>query len=143
MDHDTSFLGTGWGFPPEFSRESGEVVMTADEQDIEASLRILFGTAPGERFLQPRYGLDFREIQFEPMSTTLRTFLQDRVRTAILIHEPRIRLLALAIDSPDPGAGTLAVAVEYEVRTTNSRFNLVFPFYRTDGNELRSTVAGA
>ena len=142
-DAATSFLGTGWGFPPEFSRESGEVVMTADEQDIEASLRILFGTAPGERFLQPRYGLDFREIQFEPMSTTLRTFLQDRVRTAILIHEPRIRLLALAIDSPDPGAGTLAVAVEYEVRTTNSRFNLVFPFYRTDGNELRSTVAGA
>ena len=143
MDHDTSFLGTGWGFPPEFSRESGEVVMTADEQDIEASLRILFGTAPGERFLQPRYGLDFREIQFEPMSTTLRTFLQDRVRTAILIHEPRIRLLALTIDSPDPGAGTLSVAVEYEVRTTNSRFNLVFPFYRTDGNELRSTVASA
>ncbi len=143
MDHDTSFLGTGWGFPPEFSRESGEVVMTADEQDIEASLRILFSTAPGERFLQPRYGLDFREVQFEPMSTTLRTFLQDRVRTAILIHEPRIRLLALTIDSPDPGAGTLAVAVEYEVRTTNSRFNLVFPFYRTDGNELRSTVAGA
>jgi uncharacterized protein len=139
----TSFLGTGWSFPPEFPLAGGEVVMTADEQDIEASLRILFGTAPGERFLQPRYGLDLREIQFEPMSTTLRTFLQDRVKTAILIHEPRIRLLALTIDSPDPGAGTLAVAVDYEVRTTNSRFNLVFPFYRTDGNELRGTVAGA
>jgi phage baseplate assembly protein W len=142
-DAPTSFLGTGWSFPPEFPLDSGEVVMTADEQDIEASLRILFGTAPGERFLQPKYGLDLREIQFEPMSTTLRTFLQDRVRTAILIHEPRIRLLALTIDSPDPGAGTLAVAVDYEVRTTNSRFNLVFPFYRTDSNELRGAVAGA
>ena len=139
----TSFLGTGWSFPPEFVRASGEVAMTADEADIEASLRILFGTAAGERFLQPKYGLDLREIQFEPMSTTLRTFLQDRVKTAILIHEPRIRLLALTIDSPDPGAGTLAVTVEYEVRTTNSRFNLVFPFYRTDGNELRGAVAGA
>jgi len=139
----TSFLGTGWSFPPEFPRGSGEVVMTADEEDIEASLRILFGTAPGERFLQPRYGLDLREIQFEPMSTTLRTFLEDRVKTAILVHEPRVRVLALTIDSPDPGAGTLAVAVDYEVRTTNSRFNLVFPFYRTDGNELRGMVAGA
>ena len=148
MDSDprsaaSSFLGTGWSFPPEFPRDGGGVVMTADEQDIEASLRILFGTAPGERFLQPRYGLDLHEMLFEPMSTTLRTFLQDRVKTAILIYEPRIRLLALTIDSPDPGAGTLAVAVEYEVRTTNSRFNLVFPFYRTDGNELRGTVAGA
>jgi len=140
-DAPTSFLGTGWSFPPEFSRESGEVAMTADEEDIAASLRILFGTAPGERFLQPAYGLDLREIQFEPMSTTLRTFLKDRVRTAILIHEPRIRLLALEIDSPDPQAGTLQVVVEYEVRATNSRFNLVFPFYQQDGNEMRPAVA--
>jgi phage baseplate assembly protein W len=142
-DAPISFLGTGWSFPPEFAADSGEVVMTADEADIAASLRILFGTAPGERFLQPKYGLDLREIQFEPMSTTLRTFLKDRVRVAILIHEPRIRLLALEIDSPDPHAGTLNVAVDYEVRATNSRFNLVFPFYRTDGNEMRAVVAGA
>jgi len=143
IDPATSFLGTGWSFPPEFAAGSGEVLMTADEADVEASLRILFGTAAGERFLEPRYGLDLREIQFEPMSTTLRTFLEDRVRTAILLHEPRIRLLALEIDSPDPQAGTLAIRLDYEVRATNSRFNLVFPFYRTDGNERRAAVAGA
>jgi Bacteriophage baseplate protein W len=137
----TSFLGTGWSFPPQFA--AGEVRMTADEEDIAASLRILFGTAAGERFLEPKYGLDMREVLFEPMSTTLRTFLKDRVKTAILIYEPRIRLLSLEIASPDPGAGTLAIAVEYEVRSTNSRFNLVFPFYLTDSNELRAAVAGA
>jgi uncharacterized protein len=140
-DASTSFLGTGWSFPPEFAAASGEIVMSADEEDIAESLRILFGTAPGERFLQPKYGLDLREIQFEPMSATLRTFLKDRVRVAILLYEPRIRLLALEIDSPDPHAGTLNVVVEYEVRSTNSRFNLVFPFYRTDSNELRAAVA--
>ena len=139
-DAATSFLGTGWSFPPEFAAGSGEVLMTADEADIEASLRILVGTAAGERFLEPKYGLDLREIQFEPMSTTLRTFLKDRVRTAILLLEPRIRLLALEIDSPDPHAGTLNVSLEYEVRSPNSRFNLVFPFYRTDSNELRAAV---
>jgi uncharacterized protein len=142
LDPQTSFLGTGWSFPPEFPRESGQVVMTADEEDIAASLRILFATAPGERFLEPKYGLDLREILFEPMSTTLRTFLKDRVKIAILIHEPRIRLLALEIDSPDPHAGTLSIVLDYEVRATNSRFNLVFPFYRTDSNELRASVAG-
>ena len=55
-------------------------------------------------------------------------------------QEPSKRLVALTIDSPDPGSGTLAVTVEYEVRTTNSRFNLVFPFYRTDSNELVSRL---
>lgn len=136
-----SFLGNGWSFPPQFDAGRG-VIMTADEDDIQASLKILFGTTPGERFLVPKYGLDMHELMFEPMSTTMRTLLTDRVRTAILIYEPRIKLLNLQIDNPDPGEGTLRILLEYEVRATNSRFNLVFPFYRTDSNEVRSAVAG-
>lgn len=139
-DQYRSFLGTGWSFPPAFG--AGGVVMTEDERDIEASLQILFRTTPGERFLQPKYGLDMQELMFEPLSTTLRTFLTDRVRTAILVHEPRIKLINLRIDSPDPNDGTLRVLLEYEVRATNSRFNLVFPFYNSDSNELRAMIAG-
>ncbi len=141
-DHDvyTSFLGSGWSFPPQFT--GGGVKMSTDELDIHESLTILFGTSAGERFLQPDYGLNMQELMFEPLSTTLRTFLIDRVRTAILIHEPRIKVLTLNIDSPDPHEGTLRILLEYEVRATNSRFNLVFPFYRTDSNELRASVAG-
>ena len=138
-DVHCSFLGTGWSFPPEFAPEIG-VVMTSDEQDIAASLKILFGTAVGERFLNPKYGLDMREILFEPMDTTLRTFLKDRVKIAILIYEPRINLLNLEIDSPDANDGRLQIVVDYEVRATNSRFNLVFPFYRHDSNEMRPAV---
>jgi hypothetical protein len=139
-DEFRSFLGTGWSFPPVF--RNGTVVMTADEEDIQASLQILFRTAPGERFLQPKYGLDMNALMFEPLSTTLRTFVVDRVRTAILIHEPRIQLLNLQIDSPDPDGGSLRILLEYEVRATNSRFNLVFPFYRSDSNEVRAAVDG-
>jgi phage baseplate assembly protein W len=140
-DAYTSFLGTGWSFPPEFDKAAGAVRMLSDEEDIQSSLRILFGTAEGERFLSPKYGLDMQELLFEPMSTTMRTFLKDRVRAAILIHEPRINLLSLDVASPDPNAGTLRISLEYEVRATNSRFNLVFPFYRTDSNEVRGAGA--
>ena len=140
-DQYRSFLGTGWSFPPTFS--NGGVVMTADEDDILASLHVLFHTTPGERFLQPKYGLDINALLFEPMSATLRTFFTDRVSTAILIHEPRIKLINLEIHSPDPNDGSLRILVEYEVRATNSRFNLVFPFYQSDSNEVRAAVAGA
>jgi phage baseplate assembly protein W len=141
LDTYTSFLGRGWSFPPSFAGDG--VKMSVDEADIHESLQILFGTAAGERFLQPDYGLDLHELMFEPVSTTLRTFLADRVRTAILFHEPRIKVISLNIDSPDADAGTLRILLEYEVRATNSRFNLVFPFYRTDSNEVRALVAGA
>lgn len=140
-DHYTSFLGTGWSFPPSFA--AGGVRMSADEADIADSLKILFGTTAGERFLQPKYGLDLHGLMFEPMTTTLRTFLIDRVRTAILVYEPRIKVVSLNIDSPDPNAGTLSILLEYETRATNSRFNLVFPFYNNDSNEARAAVAGS
>jgi phage baseplate assembly protein W len=136
------FLGTGWSFPPEFVQNGRDVVMTTDEEDIRESLEILFGTLQGERFMVPRYGLKPHELLFEPASTTMKAFLEDRITTAILIHEPRIRLLSLAIDSPDPNSGTLRISLDYEVRATNSRYNLVYPFYRHDSNEVRGALVG-
>ena len=139
----TSFLGTGWSFPPEFSMTSGEVLMTSDEEDIHASLKILFGTALGERFLNPKYGLDMHDMLFEPMSTTMKTLFKDRIRTSILIYEPRISLLSLDIDTSAQYEGRITLRLEYEVRSTNSRYNLVYPFNITDGNEIRSPLSGA
>jgi phage baseplate assembly protein W len=137
-----SFLGTGWSFPPEFKRNGRDVVMTSDEDDIRASLIILFGTVRGERFMVPRYGLDPHELLFEPASTTMKAFLRDRISTAILIHEPRVRVLALEVDTPDPNAGVLRISLDYEVRATNSRYNLVYPFYRHDSSEMLGTITG-
>jgi len=136
----TSFLGTGWRFPPEFSKDTGEILMTSEEEDILASLRILLGTAAGERFMNPKYGLDMHEMLFEPMGTTAKTLLKDRIKYAILIYEPRINLISLELDSSAELEGKISVILEFEVRSTNSRFNLVFPFYSTDSNEVRKTV---
>ncbi len=137
------FLGTGWSFPPTFrpSAGLGGVAMTAGEDDIRASLAILFGTALGERFLQPTYGLDMHELMFEAISTTMKTYLEDRIRTCILIYEPRINLLRLEVNTARDTEGRLEILVEYAVRTTNSRYNLVFPFAVSDGNELRPLPA--
>ena len=136
----TSFLGTGWSFPPEFVMETGEVVMISDEEDIAASLKILFGTAIGERFLNPKYGLDMQEILFDPIGTTMKTYLIDRIKIAILIYEPRIELLSLDLDTTTQNEGKISIAIEYKVRSTNSRYNLVYPFSTTDGNELSGTL---
>jgi uncharacterized protein len=136
-----SFLGTGWSFPPDFVEGTGpgqgQVRMTSDEEDIACSLRILFGTALGERFLRPKYGLDMHELLFEAVNTTTKTYLEDRIRTSIAIHEPRIKLISLVLDDSGLNGGYLGIRLEYEVRATNSRYNLVYPFYDQDGNEAR------
>jgi len=132
-----SFLGRGWSFPPEFAYAPLGVRMVADDDDIRASLAILLGTTAGERFLRPKYGLDMHELLFEPMSTTMRTYIEDRVRTAILIYEPRVNLVALTLDTSEQPAGRVTLELEYVVRATNSRYNLVYPFYATDASEVR------
>jgi phage baseplate assembly protein W len=114
--------------------------MTADEEDIQSSLKILFGTAIGERFFNPKYGLDMQEMLFEPISTTMKTYLEDRVKIAILIYEPRIELLSLDLDTTAQNFGKISIVMEYKVRATNSRYNLVYPFSTTDSNEVRGTL---
>jgi len=111
--------------------------MTADEEDIARSLKILLGTGRGERFFHPKYGLGLQEMLFEPMGTTVQSVLKEQMKMAILIYEPRINLLSLEIDPTVQLQGELRILLEYEIRATNSRYNLVYPFYTTEGNEAR------
>jgi uncharacterized protein len=129
----SSFLGIGWGFPPSFSKASKGVEMRSDEDDIENSLRILLTTTVGERFLQPEYGCHMHEMVFESLTTTMITELQGFIEQAILHFEPRIDLNDVRVNSDDALHGKTVFLIDYTIRTTNSRHNLVFPYYLEHG----------
>lgn len=136
MEKEQSFLGRGWSFPPEFSKESREVKMLEDEADIKSSLQILLSTRLGERVMVPGYGCNLDDMLFNPLNLTLKTYVIDLIRTAILYHEPRIDVSKIDIDLSDELNGVLLIDIEYIIRATNSRMNMVFPFYKEEGNEL-------
>ncbi len=133
---EPTFLGTGWSFPPCFSDKNGQVLMSEGEQEIEQSLKILLGTTQGERFMVPEYGLNLRAQVFESLNTTARNLLTDKIERTLLVYEPRIKLLSVQLDERELNAGKLLVLIEYEIRSTNSRFNLVYPYYQYDGTEV-------
>ncbi|MEM8906483.1 MAG: GPW/gp25 family protein [Bacteroidota bacterium] len=138
MANDPNYLGTGWHFPPTFT-EGGKFVSTSSGvEDIEQSLEILLSTRVGERVLQPRYGCNTERLLFEPLDTTLRTFMQELVKTAILYYEPRIKLLSVQL-VPEPNEGRILIDVFYLVKGTNSRYNYVYPFYIEEGINLNDT----
>ncbi|MCF6331940.1 MAG: GPW/gp25 family protein [Draconibacterium sp.] len=136
METNKSFLGRGWGFPPEFSRGTKAVKMLEDEADIKSSLEILLSTRLGERIMVPAYGCNLDELLFKPLNLTLKTFVVDLIKTAILYHEPRIDVNKIDIDPTNELEGVLLVNIDYTIRTTNSRKNMVYPFYKEEGNEL-------
>ena len=136
METNRSFLGRGWGFPPEFNRLTKAVNMLEDEADIKSSLEILLSTRLGERVMVPNYGCNLDELLFKPLTLTLKTFVVDLIKTAILYHEPRIDINKIEIDPTNELEGVLLIILDYTVRATNSRKNMVYPFYKEEGNEL-------
>lgn len=133
MELNNSFLGRGWDFPPTFKRGSG-VQMLDGEDDIRSSLEILLSTRVGERVMQPDYGCNTDNMLFESLSTSFQTFMKKQIEKAILSDEPRIDIRNIDLQMQDPSAGLVLIIVDYVVRTTNTRTNLVYPFYLTEGN---------
>ena len=133
---EDSFLGTGWSFPPSFDNTIGSVVMTSDEADIHQSLQILLATRKGERVMVPGYGCNLDEMLFEPMTTTFKTYIREMIKTAILYYEPRIDLTGVQVDDSRETEGVIMIILNYSVRTTNSRFNFVYPYYKNEGTEI-------
>ena len=137
MAVDKSFLGTGWSFPPHFSEESGTLELVSAETDINQSLHILLSTSLGERVMQPTFGCNLINYQFESVSSNLLSFLQSLVENALLYHEPRIIVENISITdagSFDLIEGKLLIAIDYRITETNSRFNYVFDFYLREAN---------
>jgi phage baseplate assembly protein W len=136
MEEIKSFLGRGWSFPPEFQKETGTVKMTEGEADIENSLKILLATRLGERVMLPKYGCNLEDLLFSSLNLTVKTYVIDLIKTAILYHEPRIDIKKIDIDPADELNGVLLINIDYIIRSTNSRKNMVFPFYKEEGSEL-------
>lgn len=135
MQTERSFLGTGWSFPPEFKKDIGKVKMLSGDDDIRSSLEILLTTRLGERIMVPGYGCNLDELVFKPMNLTLKTYVTDLIKTAILYHEPRIDVNRIDIDPANELQGELLINIDYTIRSTNSRQNMVFPFYKEEGSE--------
>ncbi|MES2555163.1 MAG: GPW/gp25 family protein [Bacteroidota bacterium] len=136
MEEFTSFLGTGWSFPPSFELQSKSIHTSTNEQDIDESLQILLSTRLGERIMVPEYGSNLEDLLFNPLDLTLKTVVSHQIKTAILYHEPRIDVEKIDISQGNDLEGELLILIDYRVRATNSRKNLVFPFYKEEGTDI-------
>ncbi len=131
---DASFLGKGWSFPPSFGQNGRDVAQVAEQEDIRQSLIILLGTTPGERIMREDFGCDLHSFMFEEVSQELLNRLTRLIGDAILYKEPRIVLNSVGIDENRYNPGEVVITIDYTIRTTNSRFNLVYPFYLNEAS---------
>jgi phage baseplate assembly protein W len=124
----SEFTGAGWRFPI-LPDATGALGYTAGDANVEQSLRILLLTELGERVMRPDFGSKAGRLVFAPGSERYLGMLETTVREAIRDWEPRIELEQVSAELALDDATRVNLRLGYKVRVTNTRGNLVFPFY--------------
>jgi len=134
---EKSFIGRGWKFPPTFDNYGKGVRMCSDEDDIKESIEIILGTTPGERVMQPDFGCHLKKLVFEVSGAKLNNEIKDMILYALLTFEPRIKDISIEILDDNSNNGTIFAQINYRIITTNTRHNIVYPFYFLEGTNIQ------
>jgi len=121
-------LGTGWKFPigPD---KTNTIALSQHEQKIKESIRIILGTAKGERIMRPDFGCDIQDRIFNVIDATTLTLIRSDVEDALILWEPRIEVEEVTPYTGEVSNGRIDIEVRYRILYTNTAHNLVYPFY--------------
>ena len=122
------FVGRGWAFPLR-TGPTGGIALVSGEREIEEAIRLVLGTAYGERPMRPEFGCAIHDYVFAPADATTAGHLAYEVRQSLERWEPRIDVLAVTVTPDAEDASTLYIDISYAISGSNDPRNLVFPFY--------------
>lgn len=130
-DYKKAHLGVGWAFP--VRPMNGGLTYARHEDDIEQAIQIILLTAQGERLMLPQFGAGVRNYVFEPNSPATHRAIEGAVRTALVDWEPRIDVERVEVTPDQDQPNLLLMNIDYVVRSTNTLYNRVYPFYLFEG----------
>ena len=132
MTTSSRLLGRGWKYPFTLD-ERGEVALSEGEEGIQEAIWIILSTAYGERLMHPDFGCAIHDLVFAPNDTGTAGLARHYVEEALIRWEPRIDIEEIEVQADYDQPEQLLISVGYRVRMTDSRYNLVYPFYLTRG----------
>ena len=132
MPEEPDFVGAGWSFPLRLNGRGG-ISLSHRGNGIEEAIRIILGTPIGERRMRPGFGCAIHDLTFASNDPTTHGLIRYHVQDALARWEPRIALVGVHVGVDDDEPGRVTIEIEYVLRATNERRNLVYPFYVIPG----------
>ena len=126
------FVGNGFRFPIRVNARGG-LSWSEGPARIADAIWLVIATARGERVMRPRFGAGVQEILFQPNTAATRAALAGAIKSALTAWEPRIDVIDVRADAPHGDPSQVIVTIEYQIRTTNQVFNVVYPFFLQEG----------
>ncbi|MGH9226701.1 MAG: GPW/gp25 family protein [Acidimicrobiales bacterium] len=128
MAVDSDFVGRTIAFPFAVDH-TGAVALISGPEAIERAITVVLSTSLGERVMRPEFGCAIWELLFDPVNENTLGLMAESVRLALGQWEPRIDVESVTAE-PDPNDSALVLIwIDYRIRVTNDRRNLVYPFY--------------
>ena len=132
---NSDIVGRGWAFPPQIDAQ-GKVALASDFAEIEQAIRIILGTAIGERVMRPTFGSRLFELVFASINAETMALARHYVEDALAMWEPRINIVDITVHDPFQGSsnyhhelGCLSISIQYEIKASGDQRSLVYPFY--------------
>ncbi len=124
------FLGVGWKFPVQVDENTGRIKTSHHEEDIQEAIRLIIMTCKGERLMRPDFGCGLQDFLFDGMDYDTTSQMRQEIQRSLTNWEPRITDVEVDVEMNE---GKLMIHVAYIVRATNNPFNLVYPYFLSEG----------
>ena len=85
--------------------------------------------------MRPDFGSGLMAMVFEPINYTTSALIRQLVERALITWEPRIDLREVNVALNGEQRNRLDIEIIYQVRVTNTFYNMVYPFYLQEGRE--------
>lgn len=132
-EYGKEFLGTGFGFPFGVHEVTGRFRMSSAEDNIRESVQVILMTEKGERAMRPEFGCGLKKYVYETMDYGILVRIEDEVKTALERWEPRITDVDVQAVPSEGEENQIQIKISCRIRSTNSPYNMVFPFYLQEG----------
>ena len=131
------YLGAGMKFPPQVNKATGRFMLSSKEENVKESINLILMTQKTERFMRPEYGSSILSYAFADTGETMLALMQQELEEDILKNEPRVDDVTIRIDAQSR-SGCLIIYIDYRLRGSSIRDNMVFPFYLSGEPEEES-----
>src|SRR5207237_9273388 len=85
------FIGSGWAFPLR-TDATGRIALVSREREIEESIRLILGTAIGERPMRPEFGCGIHDYVFAPADSETANKIAAEVRASLRRWDAGLRV---------------------------------------------------
>jgi phage baseplate assembly protein W len=123
-----AFIGAGWGYPVR-TEASGDIALVTGDRELAESIRIIIGTALGERPMRPEFGCAIHDFIFDSVDYNVAGLISYEVRQSLIRWEPRVDVADVEVTIDDTDRSLVYIDISYTRKGTNDPRNLVFPFY--------------